>query len=93
MVTLSQGNIRKWLFQISYKMMAFFNPEIIKCLSSVRPFVMFLHKLNISFICKDIFTKFEGNVYGYENLPVHNFGHMLENKIATIVNCLKIIKV
>ena len=38
-----------------------------------------LHKLNISFICKDIFTKFAGNVYGYENLPVHNFGHILEN--------------
>ena len=54
---------------------------------------MFLHKLNISFICTDIFTKFSGNVYGYENLPVHNFGHILENKMAAIANCLKIIKV
>ena len=79
MVILSQGNIRKWLFQTCYKMMAFYNQEITKWLSSVRPFVMFLHKLNISFICKDIFTKFAGNVYGYENLPVHNFGHILEN--------------
>ena len=42
--------------------------------ASFHPFVVFLHKLNISFICKNIFTKFSGNVYGYENLPVHNFG-------------------
>ena len=77
------------LFQICYKMMAFYNQEIIKCLSSVRPFVMFLHKLNISFICKDIFTKFAGNVYGYENQPVHNFGLILENKMAAIANCFE----
>ena len=41
------SNIRKWLFQICYKRAAFCNQEIIKCLSSVRPFVTFLHKLNI----------------------------------------------
>ena len=69
-------------------MMAFF---FIKCLSSVYLFVTFLHKLNISFICKDIFTKFAGNVYGYKNLSAHNFGHISENKMATIANCLEII--
>ena len=33
----------------------------------------FCINLNISFIYKDIFTKFAGNVYGYENLSVQNF--------------------
>ena len=86
MVTLSQGNIIKWLFQICYNMMAFYNQEIIKCLSSVCLFVTVLHKHNISFIGKGIFTKFAGNVYDYKNLPKHNFGHILENKMATIAN-------
>ena len=85
--------MRKWSFQICYKIMAFYNQEIIKCLSFVCPLVTFLHKLNISFICKDIFTKFAGNVYGYKNQPVHNFALILENKMAVIANCLKIIKV
>ena len=66
------------------KKMTFYNQEIIKCFSSVCLFVMFLHKLNISFICKNIFTKFAGNVYGYKNLSVHNFGYILENNIAAI---------
>ena len=52
----------------------------------------FLHKPN-SFIYKDIVTKFAGNVYGYENLAVQNFSLILKNKMATIANCLKIIKV
>ena len=30
----------------------------------------FYTNLNISFIYKDIFTKFAGNVYGYENLSL-----------------------
>ena len=70
-------------------MMAFYNQEIIKCLSSVRSFVTFLHKLNLSFICKDIFTKFAGNVYRYKNLSMHNFSHIFKNKMAAIANCLK----
>ena len=49
-------------------------------------------QLNISFIYKDIFIKFAGNVYGYENLSLQNFGLILKNKMAAIVNCLKIMK-
>ena len=49
--------------------------------------------LNISFIYTDIFTKFAGNVYGYENLSVQNFALVLKHKMATIANCLKNIKV
>ena len=48
--------------------------------------------LYISFIYKDIFIKFEGNVYGYENLSTQNFGLILKNKVAALANCLKIIK-
>ena len=48
--------------------------------------------LNVSFICKDIFTKFAENVYGYANMSVQNFGLMLKNKMAAIAVCLKIIK-
>ena len=51
----------------------------------VREFVRLLSRfninLNISFIYKDIFTKFAGNVYGYENLSVQNFSLILKNKI------------
>ena len=54
---------------------------------------LFYINLNISFIYKDIFTEFAGNVYGYENLSVQNFGLILKNKMAAIANCLKIIKV
>ena len=46
-----------------------------------------------SFINKDIFIKFAGNVYGYENLSVQNFGLILKNKMDAIANCLKIKKV
>ena len=53
----------------------------------------FYIKLNISFIYKDIFTKFAGNIYGYENLSLQNFSLILKNKMAAIVNCLKIIQV
>ena len=48
--------------------------------------------LNISFSYKDIFIKFAGNVYGYENLSLQNFGLILKKKMAAIANCLKIIK-
>ena len=50
----------------------------------------FYKNLNISFIYKDIFTKFARNVYDYKNLSVQNFSIILKNKIAT---CLKIIQV
>ena len=67
--------------------------EMIKRLPCVRPFVTFCINLNTSFIYKDIFTKFAGNVYGYENLSLHNFSLILKNKMAAIADCLKIIKV
>ena len=50
-------------------------------------------RIPISFIYKDIFTKFAGNVYGYENLFLQNFSLILKEKMAAIANCLKIIKV
>ena len=53
----------------------------------------FCINLNISFIYEDIFTKFAGNVYGYENLSLQNFSVILKNKMAAIANCLKIVKV
>ena len=59
------------------------------CVRSSR----FCINLNISFIYEDIFTKFARNVYGYENLSLKNFSFILKNKMATIANCLKIIKV
>ena len=43
---------------------------------------LFYINLNISFIYKDIFTKFAGNVYGYKNLSVQNFGLILRKKAA-----------
>ena len=74
--------------------------EIIKCLpyvcASVRACVRSSHfciNLNISFIYEDIFTKFAGNVYGYENLSLKHFSLILKNKMAAIANCLKIVKV
>ena len=48
--------------------------------------------VNVSFIYKDIFTKFAGNVYGYENISVQSFGLILKNKMATVADCLKMIK-
>ena len=45
--------------------------EIIKCLWYVRPSVCASRvyiNINISFIYKDIFTKFAGNIYGYEKI-------------------------
>ena len=56
------------------------------------PLSRFYINLDISFIYKDIFTKVAGNVCGYDNLSVQNFALFLKNKTATIVNCLKIIK-
>ena len=47
--------------------------------------------LNISFIYKDIFIKFAGNIYGCKNLSLQNFALILKNKMAAIANCLKII--
>ena len=50
--------------------------EIIKCLPYVRLSVRlsrFCINLNISFIYEYIFTKFAGNVYGYENLSLKKF--------------------
>ena len=55
----------------------------------VHPFFTFCINLNISFTYRDIFTKFAGNVYGYEN----SVSAKMKNKMATIANCLKIIKV
>ena len=51
----------------------------------------FYINLNISYIYRDIFSKFAGNVYGYENMSVQNFGLILK-KMAAKANCLKIIK-
>ena len=70
--------------------------KIIKCLPSVRASVRplrFCINLNISFIYEDIFTKFAGNVYGYENLSLKNISLILKNKMAAIANFLKIVKV
>ena len=53
----------------------------------------FCVNLNISIIYKDIFTKFAGNVYGYENLSLQNFSLILKKQNGTIANCLKNIKV
>ena len=73
--------------------------QIIKRLSyvcpSVRPSLHSSHfyiNLNSSFIYKNIFTKFAGNVYGYENMSVQNFGLILKKKMAAIADCLEIIK-
>ena len=71
--------------------------EIIKRLlyvhGTVCPFVTFFHKpYYITFINKDIFTKFAGNVYGYENISVQNFGLIFKNKMAAIADCFKNIK-
>ena len=52
----------------------------------------FYIKLNISFTYIDISSTFAGNVYGYENLSVQNFGLILKNNMAAIANCLKILK-
>ena len=49
-------------------------------------FVMFYMNLYTSFIFEDIF-KFVENVYGCEYMSVKNFGLILKNKMATIVDC------
>ena len=36
--------------------------------------------LYISFIYKDIFIKFAGNLYGYKNLSLQNFGLIFEKR-------------
>ena len=68
-------------------------PSVREC---IRPSICsscFCINLNISFIYKDIFTRFAGNVYGYANLSLQNFNLIWKNKMAAIANCLKIIKV
>ena len=45
---------------------------------------VFYINLYISFIHKEIFTKFVDNVY-YENMSVKNLGLILKNKMATII--------
>ena len=68
-------------------------PYMYVCLRESIRESRFYKNLNILFIYKDIFTKFAGNVYDYENLSVQNFSLILKNKMAAIANCLKIIKV
>ena len=48
---------------------------------------MFLHKL---LYLVPYFTKFAGNVYGYENISVQNFGFILKNSMAAIADALKV---
>ena len=48
------------------------------CASVCMTFVALLHNnisINISFIYKDIITKFAGNAYGYENLSAKFWPH------------------
>ena len=47
--------------------------------------------LYISFIYEGIFTKFEENVYGCENLSVKNFVLILKNNMAAIADSSKVI--
>ena len=62
-------------------------PSVRACVCACFHSSRFYINLNISFIYKDIFTKFAGNVYGYKNLSVQNFGLILKNKMAAIANC------
>ena len=41
----------------------------------------FYINLYISFICKDVFTKFMQNGFGYKNMSDRNLGHILKNGI------------
>ena len=87
------------LAMIQYKQIYFYLPPVTKGdykTPSIHASICSSHfciNLNISFIFKDIFTEFAGNVYGYKNLSVQNFSLILKNKMAAIANCLKIIKV
>ena len=58
------------------------HPCVHECVRSSR----FCINLYISFIYSFIFTKFAGNVYGYENLSLKNFSLILKNKMAAIAN-------
>ena len=80
------GGQRPWLGY--YK-----TPSVHACVHACVCSSRFYINLNTSFIYKDIFTKFAGNVYDYTNLSVQNVGLNLKNKMAAIANCLKIIKV
>ena len=63
--------------------------------SCIRPCVHlsgFNINLYISFMYKDIFIKFAGNVYGCKNLSLQNFSLILKNQMAAIANYLKIKK-
>ena len=64
-------------------------PSIHACVRACVHSSRFYINLNISFIYKHIFTKFAGNVYGYENLSLENFSLIL----TAIANSLKIINV
>ena len=58
----------------------------------VCSFVTFYTNLYSSFIYKEIFTKFAGNVYGYENMS-ENFCLILnKNQNGRHNHCLKLIK-
>ena len=57
-------------------------------LPSVLLFVTFYINHNMSFIYEDILTKFAGNVYGYANMSLQNFGLILKKKGH---HCLKIV--
>ena len=68
-------------------------PSVLECIRlCVRSSCLCIN-LNNSFIYSSIFTKFAGYVYGYKNLSLKNFSLILKNKMATIVNCLQIVKV
>ena len=58
--------------------MPFFHASVCPCVRSS----CFYRNLNISFIFKDIISKFAGNVYGCENISVQNFILILKNKMA-----------
>ena len=74
------------LWSGDYKM-----PSVRACICKSVHSSRFFINPNISFIYKDIFTKFAGNVYGHEKLSLQNFSLILKNKMAAIANCLKII--
>ena len=67
-------------------------PSVHACVQECICLSRFYINLNISFIYKDLFTKFAGNVYDYKHISVQNFGLIWEDKMAAIANCLKIIK-
>ena len=67
-------------------------PSVHACVHLSVRLTRFCINFNVSFLYKDIFTKFAGNAYDYENMSLQNFSLILKNKMAAIANCLKIIK-